>query len=62
MRTLSAIAMLAALTGCGYLDRVWAHIAPYALVCVKETGVMYVQFASGAAVLVDANGKPKACQ
>jgi hypothetical protein len=38
-----------------------ANITGYSITCVKETGVKYVQFPSGAARLDDKNGKPVPC-
>lgn len=50
------------LAGCGWLNRSAGYLSGYSTVCVKETGVLYVQFPSGAAVLVDRGGKPMVCQ
>jgi hypothetical protein len=57
-----ALLLLLSLTGCGWLSREFAKLGGYSLICVEETGVMYVQFSSGAAPLIDQNGKPKACK
>lgn len=62
MKNFIAIALLISLTGCGWINRGLGYWSGYTTVCVKETGVMYVQFPSGASVLVDKDGKPKACQ
>ena len=59
--TLIAIALLS-LSGCGYISRLTAHYTGYSIICVKETGVQYIQFTSGAAVLVDKDGKPQTCK
>ena len=59
-KTLALLALLV-LTGCGWVDRGMAYLTGYQLVCVKETGVQYVVFNTGAAVLVDQNGKPQGC-
>ena len=32
------------LTGCGMISRLTAHYTGYSLICVKETGVEYIQF------------------
>lgn len=50
------------LSGCGYLDRASAYIKGYTIICVKETGVSYVVFNTGAAVLLNKQGQPVACQ
>lgn len=49
------------LGGCGWLNRAGGYITGYSLVCVTETHVQYIQFPTGAAVLVDVNGKPVPC-
>jgi hypothetical protein len=49
------------LSSCGYANQVIAHIESYTLVCVKETGVMYVQFPTGVAPLLNSLGKPVLC-
>ena len=49
------------LTGCGWFERkVVANFTGYGKVCVD--GVTYLQFASGAAVQVNTEGKPVACK
>lgn len=49
------------LTGCGKVDRVAsAFTGDPSRVCVA--GVTYLQFTSGAAVMVDATGKPVTCR
>lgn len=53
-----AIATLS-LTACGKVDRTIAHYTGYSKICVD--GVQYIQFTSGAAVQVDATGKPVTC-
>lgn len=62
LRTAIALVALLALTGCGWLNRQVGYITGYSFVCVKETGVQYIQFPTGAAVLVDQDGKPQACK
>lgn len=57
-----ALLLVLTLAGCGWLSREVAKLGGYSLICVAETGVVYVQFSSGAAVLVDQSGKPKACR
>ena len=52
---------LALLAGCGAFDRMTASVTGYSTICVKEVGVKYVQFASGAAPMIDRNGKPVPC-
>lgn len=61
MKYFIAIIALATLAGCGSWNRFVAHVAAYDILCVKETGVKYVQFPSGAAVLLDKDGNPVAC-
>lgn len=60
MKKLLAIAAIVSLTACGAADRMGASITGFAKSCVD--GVTYLQFASGAAVQVDQNGKPVACR
>ena len=58
----AAIGAAAVVTaGCGQIDRAIATTTGYSTICVKETGVKYVQFTSGAAPLVDQAGKPVPC-
>jgi len=51
---------ITALSGCGYADRVAAHVTGYSEICVKN--VEYIQFASGASVEYDTNGKVVTCK
>ena len=60
-RTIAILAVLLTLTGCGWLNRQIGYVTGYSLLCITETNVVYVQFPTGAAVLVTADGKPKAC-
>jgi Family of unknown function (DUF6440) len=60
-KTIVLIALLT-LTGCGWWDRGVAYVTGYQIICVKETGVKYVTFNTGAAVLIDRDGKPVGCQ
>lgn len=62
LRTIAHIATLLALSGCGWINRQVGYLSGYSLLCVEETGVLYVQFPTGAAVLVDKNGKPQSCK
>lgn len=62
MKKLIAIALILSLSGCGWLAREWGKVTGYSTICVEETHVMYLQFSSGAAVLVDSSGKPITCQ
>jgi hypothetical protein len=62
MKKAIALILLLSLAGCGWINRQIGYITGYSLLCVKETGVTYVQFPTGAAVLVDENGKPQRCQ
>lgn len=57
----AAAATAAVLTGCGYVDRGLAVATGYSTICVKESGVKYIQFASGAAPMIDRAGKPVPC-
>lgn len=61
MKKLILLAALLSLSGCGYINRVIGYTSGYTLVCVEATHVQYVQFPSGAAVLVDQSGKPVPC-
>jgi hypothetical protein len=61
-RFLLLAALLMTLSGCGYINRHIAFWTDYSLICVEETHVMYVQFSSGAAPLVDQDGKPQSCK
>lgn len=45
--------------GCGQIDRVNAQMTGYSTKCIN--GVTYIQFASGATVMVDQEGKPVKC-
>lgn len=56
-----ALLTLFAATGCGQIQRVNANLTGYSIICVKETGVKYVQFPSGVARLDDQNGNPVKC-
>lgn len=60
-KLLLGVILVFGLTGCGQVDRVVAKYTGYSLICVEETGVQYVQFTSGAAVLLDKDGKPVKC-
>ena len=51
---------LVLLAGCGAADRGEAYFTGYSELCVD--GVTYLQFASGATIKVDLNGKPVACK
>lgn len=62
MKKLLIIAALLTLSGCGWLNRQIGYVTGYSLLCVNETKVQYVQFPTGAAVLVDADGKPVSCK
>ncbi len=61
MKKLILLAALLSLTGCGYVNRIIGYASGYTTICVAETHVTYVQFPSGAAVLVDQSGKPVPC-
>lgn len=62
-KTLVLITVAAlSLGGCGWFDRVSASVTGYSLICVKEKGVMYVQFPSGAAPLYDKDNKIVTCE
>lgn len=62
MKKTIAIAALLSLTACGWWDRGVAYLTGYQIICVKETGVEYVAFNTGAAILIDQDGKPQACR
>lgn len=54
------VALLAlCLTGCGGANKVGAVFGGYVKTCVE--GVTYLQFPSGAALMVDITGKPVGC-
>lgn len=61
MRTLWALLLVAPFAvGCGVIQRKYvANITGWARICVD--GVSYLQFPSGVAVEVDAQGKPRTC-
>lgn len=61
MKKYLALLALIPLAGCGWFDRLEAYATSYSLVCVKNTGVMYVQFSSGAAPLYKADGSLVQC-
>lgn len=62
IRALIAITLLLTLSGCGWFNRLGGYLSGYSLLCVSETNVQYVQFPTGAAVLVDKEGKPVPCK
>lgn len=62
MKKIIAIALILSLSGCGWINRQIGYITGYSLVCVEETHVQYIQFPTGAAVLLDKEGKPVACK
>lgn len=61
MRKIVLIGLCALLSSCGGISKEIAHFSGYSLICVEETHVQYVQFASGAALLVDLDGRPVRC-
>jgi hypothetical protein len=51
------------LAGCGWFDRkVVANVTGYSTICIKETGVTYIQGPSGLAPLYEASGKLVPCK
>jgi hypothetical protein len=62
MKPTIALIILFALAGCGWINRQVGYITGYSLVCVEETHVQYLQFPTGAAVLVDKDGRPVPCK
>jgi hypothetical protein len=60
MKTALAVALVLALSGCGWGDRVIAHVVNSAEICVD--GVAYLQFASGASVKYTPDGKVATCK
>ena len=58
-RLMIAALIVLSLTGCGRLDRIEATWTGYSTQCIN--GVTYIQFTSGATVMVDQNGKPVKC-
>lgn len=61
MKYLLPLSLILLLSGCGSWNRFVAYIVEYTTTCVKETGVMYVQFPSGAAPLYNKDGTLKTC-
>lgn len=60
MKKLTALLLVAALSGCGYIDRkVVANITGYSQTCVA--GVSYLQFPSGVTVQYTPDGRVRAC-
>lgn len=58
--TILILAAAVSLAGCGKLEQLSAHYTGQpARVCVA--GVTYLQFTSGATVMVDKEGKPVTC-
>lgn len=62
LKLTTTLVALLALSGCGYINRHIAFWTDYSLICVTETHVQYVQFSSGAAPLIDKDGKPVGCK
>lgn len=60
MKTAIALALVVALTGCGYVDRGIAHVTGSSEQCID--GVKYLQFASGASVKYTPDGKIATCK
>ena len=61
MKSSFALLLLVGLAGCGKVDQLTAqYTGRPAHVCVA--GVTYLQFTTGAALQVDANGKPVPCK
>lgn len=61
IKIIAATVVFVALSGCGWFDRkVVAFTGSAAKTCVD--GVSYLQFTSGAALQVDATGKPVGCK
>lgn len=58
-KSLAAIAMMLALSGCGMVGHENARLSGYSKLCVD--GITYLQFTSGAAVQVDKTGNPVTC-
>lgn len=56
---LALVVAIAGLSGCGKVDRMTASWTGYSTQCVN--GVNYIQFTSGASVMVDREGKPVPC-
>ena len=54
-----AVAAVAILSGCGYVDRVAASATGHSTMCVE--GVKYIQFTSGASVAYNKDGSVKTC-
>jgi hypothetical protein len=53
--------VLVLLTSCGRVDRFWAGATGKPIETCYE-GITYLQFTSGAAVMVDKDGKPVGCR
>lgn len=62
MKTLALFLLAVSLTGCGWFERKFtANITGYAVICVKETKVSYVQAPSGFAPLYTLDGRLVEC-
>lgn len=62
MKTLVLFLLAVSLTGCGWFERKFtANITGYAVICVKETKVSYVQAPSGFAPLYTLDGRLVEC-
>ena len=59
IRLAAIAALVLSLTGCGYVNRIDAHVTGYAKQCID--GVSYIQFTSGASVQYDTAGKVVRC-
>ena len=63
MNKLLLVTIALALSGCGWFDRkVVANVTGYSTICIKETGVMYIQGPSGLAPLYEVSGKLVPCK
>ena len=61
VKIITALAVVVALSGCGWFDRNVAAVTGVATkTCVD--GVSYLQFTSGATLQVDTMGKPVGCK
>ena len=60
MKSIIAVMVVLALTGCGAVDRVVGSLTGYSKICVE--GVSYLQFTSGASVQYDKTGKIVLCK
>lgn len=60
-KILLMVSTVALLSGCGAYEISVAQVSGYSIICVKETGINYVQFPSGVAPLITRGGRVVPC-